>query len=77
MRYREFIVNIPINIKLGDSGEIDIKTGDQDNVEKDLMVPPLQQNLELIKAGLGKQSKVSDELLQDDIVDKDTDIEDQ
>lgn len=76
MRYREFSINIPINIRLGDNGEIDIDTGEQENKEKDLMVPPLQQKIELAKAGLGKQSKVANELLQDDFLDENHDSED-
>jgi hypothetical protein len=75
MRYREFAINIPINIRFGDNGEISVDT---DSPEKDneIMVPPLQQKIELAKAGLGKQSKVASELLQDEILDETTDQED-
>lgn len=75
MRYREFAINIPINIRFGDNGEISVDT---DSPEKDneIMVPPLQQKIELAKAGLGKQSKVASELLQDEILDENTDQED-
>lgn len=75
MRYREFAINIPINIKFGDNGEFEIDTGSEDQSEKELMVPPLQQKIELAKAGLGKQSKVSSELLQDDLIDENKDYE--
>ena len=40
------------------------------------MVPPLQQKIELAKAGLGKQSKVATELLQDEILDENKDQKD-
>lgn len=75
MRYREFAINIPINIRFGDNGEISVDT---DSAEKDneIMVPPLQQKIELAKAGLGKQSKVASELLQDEIIDEAKDHED-
>lgn len=75
MRYREFAINIPINIRFGDNGEISVDT---DSTEKDneIMVPPLQQKIELAKAGLGKQSKVASELLQDEILDETKDHED-
>ena len=74
MRYREFAINIPINIRFGDNGEISVDT---DSAEKDneIMVPPLQQKIELAKAGLGKQSKVASELLQDEILDETKDHE--
>jgi hypothetical protein len=70
MRYREFSINIPINIRFGDNGEIDIETDEKDIEDKEIMVPPLQQKLELAKAGLGKQSRVANELLQDDFLDE-------
>lgn len=75
MRYREFAINIPINIRFGDNGEVSVDTSspEQDN---EIMVPPLQQKIELAKAGLGKQSKVASELLQDEILDETKDHED-
>jgi hypothetical protein len=69
MRYREFSINIPINIRFDSNGEIEVDTN-TDKIDKEIMVPPLQQKLELAKAGLGKQSKVSNELLQDDFLDE-------
>jgi hypothetical protein len=70
MRYREFTINIPINIRFGDNGEISVDTDDASENDKEIMVPPLQQKIELAKAGLGKQSKVASELLQDEILDE-------
>lgn len=74
MRYREFAINIPINIRFGDNGEISVDT--DNNADNEIMVPPLQQKIELAKAGLGKQSKVATELLQDEILDENKDQED-
>ena len=60
MRAREFTINIPINIKINDSGEPEVDM-DQDSEEKDenpTFVPPLQQHLELAKAEQGKSSPI-------------------
>ena len=63
MRAREFTINIPINIKINDSGEpeVDMDQESQDSEEKDenpTFVPPLQQHLELAKAEQGKSSPI-------------------
>jgi hypothetical protein len=78
MRYREFVINIPINIRFGENGEVDVDMDNSsgDNDENEVMVPPLQQKLELAKAGLGKESKVANELLQDEFLDEDSEQED-
>lgn len=76
MRYREFAINIPINIRFGDNGEISVDTDNGSEDDKEIMVPPLQQKIELAKAGLGKQSRVASELLQDEILDENKDQED-
>jgi hypothetical protein len=76
MRYREFSINIPINIRFGDNGEISVDTDNGSENDKEIMVPPLQQKIELAKAGLGKQSRVASELLQDEILDENKDQED-
>jgi hypothetical protein len=69
MRAQEFTINIPINIKINGDGEPEISTGQQsDNSELDqnpVMVPPLQQHLELAKADQGKESPVIDKITQD------------
>ena len=69
MRSREFTINIPINIKINGDGEPVIDMGQKDDdAELDLnpvMVPPLQQDIELKKADLGKSSPVIDKLTQD------------
>lgn len=90
MRAKEFTINVPINIKLGDDDEPEISTPSTTNVVRDVpiirhqdhsdsaeddelgdvMVPPLQQQIELQKAALGKQSEVIDDLVDDDEVDQ-------
>jgi hypothetical protein len=70
MRASEFTINIPINIKINGDGEPEVAV-QQDAEEPDLhsnpvMVPPLQQELELAKAAQGKISPVIDKITQDD-----------
>jgi hypothetical protein len=73
MRAREFVINVPITIKINGDGdpEIDMagKDDPKDPQELDLnpvMVPPLQQDIELKKASAGKSSPVIDDLTQDE-----------
>ena len=71
MRAREFVINIPINIKINGDGEPEISTGQEnDESENDTdvgaFVPPLQQKIELMKATAGKQSKVISQLIADE-----------
>lgn len=72
MRASEFTINIPINIKINGDGEpeIAVKSGDGEPEldQNPVMVPPLQQELELAKAELGKASPVIDKLTRDDDV---------
>jgi len=72
MRAKEFTINIPINIKINGDGEPEFSAG-QDHEEPELqsnpiMVPPLQQHLELAKAAQGKESPVIDKLTSDDTI---------
>jgi hypothetical protein len=67
MRAKEFTINIPINIKINDNGEpeVDMDQESEHEEEKDLnptFVPPLQQHLELAKAGQGKESPIIQKL---------------
>ena len=76
MKAREFTINVPINIKINGDGdpEIDV-AGENPEDEQDpgqdcmdpnpIMVPPLQQNIELKKAALGKEGDVVDKITQD------------
>ena len=75
MRAREFTINIPINIKINGDGEPEIDMGqgsdgpaDPSELKQDpVMVPPLQQQIELQKAGVGKQSPIIADLTQDEV----------
>jgi len=72
MRAREFTINVPITITLNGDDDPEISTG-QDTDEPELqsnpvMVNPLQQELELKKAELGKSSPVIDKLTADDTI---------
>jgi hypothetical protein len=73
MRAREFVINVPITIKINGDGdpEIDMSqnddTTDPQELEDDpVMVPPLQQDIELKKASQGKTSPVIDMLTRDE-----------
>lgn len=74
MRAREFIINVPINIKINGDGdpEVDVAGTDPAKDPSDLdpnpvMVPPLQQELELKKADQGKTSPIIKDLTQDEV----------
>jgi hypothetical protein len=85
MRAREFIINVPINIKIDGDGkpevdmspiknkliEPEIDQEEPDDIEHDdnlepLFVPPLQQEIELKKAAVGKNSKVIRDLVKNE-----------
>jgi hypothetical protein len=69
MRAREFTINIPINIKINDDGDPEVSMDKEDDPaefhQNPVMVPPLQQHIELTKAEHGKNSPVIDKLKQD------------
>jgi hypothetical protein len=78
MRAREFTINIPINIKINGDGEPEIdmgnsKEGDPEELDQNpVFVSPLQQEIELKKAEVGKQSAIIDKLTSpEDIGDED------
>jgi len=52
MRAREFVINVPITIKINGDGEPEVNM-DQDEPELDTMVPPLQQKMEIMKRNSG------------------------
>lgn len=66
MRASEFTINIPISIKINGDGEPEISTSqgaDEPELDQNpVMVPPLQQQIELAKAEQGKESPVIDKL---------------
>lgn len=68
MRAREFTINVPITIKINGDGdpEIDMPSADQEHDGNSVFVSPLQQELELKKAEVGKNSSVIDDLTSDE-----------
>ena len=81
MRAREFTINVPISIKINGDGdpEIDVAGNDTDSDEPDnnpIFVSPLQQELELKKAAVGKDSAVIDKITADDDVGAEQSIDD-
>jgi hypothetical protein len=73
MRAKEFTINVPITIKINGDEEPEIDaSSDEAKPENELdvkpiMIPPLQQDLELRKAEVGKTSPVIKKLTQDEI----------
>lgn len=75
MRAREFTINVPINIRIDGNGDpqVDMPTDkgsdsvhNPDGSEKQpVMLTPQEQELELKKAELGKDSKYIDQLLDE------------
>jgi hypothetical protein len=81
MKAKEFTINVPINISIAGDGEpkVDV-AGNPGNEPADdgykkedgldpnpVHVPPLQQDVELRKAELGKDSVAIDKITQDDV----------
>ncbi len=73
MRAKEFVINVPITIKINGDGdpEIDMNQTDEPKDPQELddnpvMVPPLQQDIELKKAEQGKSSPIIQDLTQDE-----------
>ena len=67
MRAREFTINVPSTIKINgdDDPQIDMPSSN-DNDDAAPFVSPLQQELELKKAQVGKTSDVIDDLTDND-----------
>lgn len=74
MRAREFTINVPITISINGDEDPVISTPNQDQEDDQelqqnpVMVSPQQQELEMKKAELGKDSPVIDKLTQDHTV---------
>jgi hypothetical protein len=72
MRAREFTINVPITITINGDDDPEISTGNQqqpDELQQNpMMINPLQQELELKKAALGKSSPVIDKLTADETI---------
>jgi hypothetical protein len=67
MRAREFVINVPITIKINGDGDPEIST-DQSEQEPELdsMVPPLQQKIEIMKRNSGLPNVFDDEDEEDE-----------
>ena len=71
MRAKEFTINVPITITINGDEDPVVSAGDQAEPElqqNPVMVPPLQQSLELAKAEQGKESPVIDKMTQGDSI---------
>lgn len=67
MRAREFVINVPIRIRIDDD-PISPTQQSSEEPELDSMVPPLQQKMELLKRNSGL-ANVFDEQADDDLLD--------
>ena len=65
MRANEFIIRIKR------TGFVDVIPATDDSDELQVMVPPLQQDLEIKKAAVGKKSEVIRQLIDNDATDGD------
>ena len=71
MRAREFTINVPITITINGDEDPVVSAGDQAEPklqQNPVMVPPLQQHLELDKAEQGKESPVINKITADDTI---------
>lgn len=74
MRAREFTINVPITISINGDEDPQVsmpgqeQADDQELQQNPVMVSPQQQELEMKKAELGKDSPVVDKLTQDQTV---------
>lgn len=73
MRAKEFVINVPITITFpSDGGNPTVNSSNRESEtdteldQEGVFVPPLQQKIELMKAGLGKESGVINRLLAGD-----------
>ena len=80
MRAKEFTINVPITITINGDEDPVVSAGDQDSEpelqQNPVMVPPLQQHLELDKAEQGKESPVIDKITADDTIGQEPSPED-
>jgi hypothetical protein len=70
MRAREFVINVPISIKINGDGDPEVSAGDQDHMrdepDLDTMVPPLQQKIEILKKNAGLDNVYDQQADEDD-----------
>lgn len=76
MRAKEFVINVPINIKINGDGDPEISTGGEEETPAEktgvAFIPPLQQKIEMMKADAGKEDDLIDQIT---ISDQDDDTE--
>jgi hypothetical protein len=80
MRAKEFTINVPITITINGDDDPLVSAGDQTEPElqaNPVMVPPLQQGLELAKADQGKDSPVIDKITADDSIGSEPEVPDE
>jgi hypothetical protein len=70
MRAKEFTITVPITIHINGDGDPEVSAGQEPETTDQLdqnpvMVPPLQQGIEMAKATLGKSSPVIDKITAD------------
>lgn len=69
MKAREFVINVPINIKIDGDGtpNLDMPNTNTatDSNEQPVMMSPQDQELEMRKAEMGKPSKYMDQILSE------------
>jgi hypothetical protein len=67
MKAKEFVINVPINIKIDGNGDpqVDMPTAQPEEPAEPVMMTPQEQELELKKAELGKESKYIDQLIDE------------
>jgi hypothetical protein len=67
MRAREFVINVPITIKINGDGDPEISTQSaHDEPELTNMVPPLQQKMEIAKRNSGLPNVYDEQSDEDD-----------
>lgn len=64
MKAKEFVINVPINIKIDGNGDpqVDMPAAKPEEPAEPVMMTPMDQELELRKAELGKKSKYIDQI---------------
>ena len=70
MKAREFVINVPINIKIDGDGTPNLdmpntKAADTVPDEEKVMMTPMDQELEMRKVEMGKDSKYVDQILSE------------
>jgi len=70
MRAKEFTINVPIHITINGDGDPVVNMPSDEEEKEAVFVSPLQQELELKKAAIGKNSEVIDDITNNDDEDR-------